>query len=325
MGGGWRVFRLLVCLVLVLSLNFLLPRFMPGDPLAMLLGPDAVALSQKDYAALKAEYGLDRPLWEQYRGYGADLLRGNLGYSFHSHRPVSLLIGAHLQRSLGLLAPAVFLSTLGAAVLGTLAGWRRGTATDRGITFLAVLFFAMPSFLTAMVLLDVFGYRLGWFPLGGFFPGFQSDVPFSASVKGLFRYFTLPVSVLALTSLGAKYMVMRNAVVAAGCEEYVRYARAKGVAPLTIAFGHIFKNACLPLLNLVALHMGFVVSGALLVEIVFSINGMGLLLFDAAMNRDYPVLQGCFFVLTLVVIGLNLLVDLLVGLIDPRIRLGPNA
>jgi peptide/nickel transport system permease protein len=325
MGGMRRIVRLLVCLGLVLSLNFLLPRLMPGDPVAMLLGPDAVSLSKKDHAALKAEYGLDHPLGEQYLAYGADLLRGNLGYSFHHHQPVSLLIRDHLSRSVLLLAPALLLSTLAAAFLGTLAGWKRGTATDRGITFFAVLLFAMPSFLTAMILLDLFGYRLEWFPLGGFFPGFKSNPAFTDSLKTFFRYLTLPTCVLALTSVGAKYMVMRNAVAAAGAEDYVLYARAKGVSPWKIAFVHIFKNACLPLLHLVALHMGFLVSGAILVEIVFSINGMGILIFDAAMNRDYPVLQGSFFVLTLVVMGLNLLVDLVAGLIDPRIRLGRTA
>lgn len=321
---GWfsRIVRLLVCLILVLSLNFFLPRFMPGDPLAMILGQDAVSISGKDYESLKAEYGLNRPLWEQYREYGRNLLYGNLGYSFHYHRPVSRLILERLETTLMLLLPAVLLSTLAAAFLGTLAGWKHGTVTDKGLTFFAVLFFSIPSFLTAMALLDIFGFRLGWFPLSGFFPGFEKSMPFYDSLKALFRYLALPTCVLTLTSFGAKYMVMRNAVVATSSEDYVLYARAKGVVPWKVAFIHIFKNACLPLLNLVALHMGFVVSGAILVEIVFSINGMGILIFDAAMNRDYPVLQGCFLALTLVVIGLNLLVDLISGLVDPRIRQG---
>lgn len=321
---GWflRLFRLLVCLGLALSLNFLLPRLMPGDPVAMLLGPDAVSLSKKDHAGLKAEYGLDQSLWEQYRSYGVNLLQGNLGYSFHHHRSVNRLVLEHLKRSLTLLAPALFLSTLSAAFLGTLAGWKRGTVLDRSVTFFAVLFFAMPSFLTAMMLLDFFGYRLEWFPLGGFFPGGEANRPWGDSLRAVLRYLTMPACVLALTSVGAKYLVMRNAVAAAYGEDYVLYARAKGVSPWRIAFLHILKNACLPLLHLVALHMGFMVSGAILVEIVFSINGMGILIFDAAMNRDYPVLQGAFFVLTLVVMGLNLIVDLIAGLIDPRIGRG---
>lgn len=324
---GWllRIFRLAVCLALVLSLNFLLPRLMPGDPVLMLLGPDAVSLSQKDYAALKAEYGLDRSLWEQYLDYGRRLFCGNLGYSYHLQGSVGGLMLERLKVSLALLGPALVISTLASALLGTLAGWRRGTMTDRVATFFAVVLFAMPPFMTAMILLDTFSYRLGWFPLGGFIPESASRLHLTDSVLVSLRYLALPVGVLALTSVGAKYMVMRNAVSAALMEGYVLYARARGVPSWRIAYVHVFRNACLPLLHMVALHMGFMVSGAMLVEIVFSINGMGLLIFDAAMNRDYPVLQGVFLVLTLVVMGLNLIVDLAAGLVDPRIHHGRGA
>lgn len=318
----WRIFRLVICLLIVLSLNFLLPRAMPGDPLLMLLGPDAVSLSQKDYDELKTEYGLNRPMWEQYSDYWSGLVHGELGYSFHHHRPVTVLILENLGRSLGILAPAVLISTLASAFLGTIAGWKRGAFTDISLTSFGIIFFCTPSFLTAMVLLDLFGYRLGWFPLGGYFAGFGNNMLFFDSVGELFRHLALPTLVIALTSAAAKYMVMRNAVVSASHEGYVLYARAKGISPWRIPFIHIFKNACLPLLNLAALHAGFMVSGAVLVEIVFSINGMGVLIFDAALHRDYPVLQGCFLVMTLVVMGLNLFVDLISGFLDPRIRYG---
>jgi peptide/nickel transport system permease protein len=318
----WRIFRLLVCLIVVLSINFLLPRAMPGDPVRMLLGPDAVSLGAGEYDALRAEYGLDRPVWEQYTGYWKDLFQGDLGFSFHHHRPVTDLIREHLGRSLGLLVPALLLSTLAAGLLGTLAGWKAGSATDISLSFLSMVFFATPSFLTAMVFLDLFGYRLEWFSMGGYFPAIENNFFSMDSIGQFFHYLTLPIGVLALTSAGAKFLVMRNAVSQARHEEYVLYARAKGIAPWRVPFVHIFKSACLPLLNLVALHVGFMVSGAVLVEVVFSINGMGILIFDAALNRDYPLLQGCFLALTLVVMGLNLLVDLISGVIDPRVRYG---
>jgi peptide/nickel transport system permease protein len=317
-----RIFRLTVCLALVLSLNFLLPRLMPGDPISMLLGPDAIYLSQKDYAALIAEYGLDRSLWEQYLDYGRHMLCGNLGYSYHLHRPVGDLMRERLKVSLSLLVPALIISTLVSALLGTIAGWRRGTMTDRCATFTAVVLFATPPFMTAMVLLDMFSYHLSWFPLSGFIPESANRLPLMDALLVSLRCLALPVGVLALISVGAKYMVMRNAVSAALREGYVLYAKARGVPPWRIAFIHVFRNACLPLLHLVALHMGFMVSGAILVEIVFSINGMGLLIFDAALSRDYPVLQGVFLMLTLTVMGLNLLVDMAAGLVDPRIRHG---
>ena len=317
-----RIFRLAACLFIVLSLNFFLPRSMPGDPLLMLLGPDAVALSQTDYEQLKTEYGLDRPLGEQYADYWSKLWRGQLGYSFHHNRPVAALIRENLGRSLAILAPAVLISTLLSAILGTAAGWKHGSPLDISLTLSAVVFFGAPSFMIAMVFLDVFGFRLGWFPLGGFSSSLGTHSSFLEATANFIRHAALPVLAIVLSSAAAKFMVMRNAVVSESRSDYVLYAKAKGVSPWKIAFAHVFKNACLPLLNVAALHAGFMVSGAVLVEIVFSINGMGVLIFDAALNRDYPVLQGCFLVLTLVVIGLNFLVDMASGLLDPRIRHG---
>ncbi len=320
-----RIFRLAACLFIVLSLNFVLPRSMPGDPVLMLLGPDAVALSKKDYQRLRTDYGLDLPLREQYADYWSKLLRGELGYSFHHHRPVAALVRENLGRSLAILAPAVLISTLAAAILGTVAGWKRGSPIDIALALSAVVFFGAPSFMVGMAFLEVFGFRLGWFPLGGFSSGFGSDCSFLEAAGNFSRHAALPVLSVVLSSSAAKFLVMRNTVVSESRSDYVLYAKAKGVSPLKIAFSHVFRNACLPLLNVAALHAGFMVSGAVLVEIVFSINGMGVLIFDAALNRDYPVLQGCFLVLTLVVVGLNFLVDMASGLLDPRIgHRGPD-
>ncbi len=315
-----RLARLAGCIFLVLSLNFALPRLMPGDPLLMLLGPEAVSLSQKSYADLKREYGLDRSLWEQFTHYWSELASGRLGYSFHHRREVGALIREHLGRTLAILLPAVLLSTLGAALFGTWSGWRPGSAFDVGMVSLALVGFAMPAFLTAMVFLDLFSYRWQWLPLGGFAPQPGETPAGSFSVLGVARHLVLPVLVLTLSSAAAKLLVMRNAVARAREEAYVLYARARGVEPRRVLFIHVFPNACLPLLHLAALHLGFVASGAVLVEVVFSINGMGSLIHEAALHRNYPVLQGAFLVLTLVVMGLNLLVDLVSGLIDPRVR-----
>ncbi len=321
-GVGWsmRLIRLVMCLFIVLSLNFTLPRIMPGDPVLMLLGPEAVSLSEKTHEALRSEYGLDRPFAEQYLDYWVSLASGRFGYSFHHHRSVGSLIGDHLGRTLWILAPALLFSTLAAALLGTLAGWMRGSPLDWTVTVLALLGFAMPTFLTAMVFLDLFGFRLQWFPLGGFAPPPVDDVSGWRAIAGQLRHLVLPVAVLALASAAAKVLVMRNTVSRARDEAYVLYARAKGVATWRVVFVHVFRNACLPLLHLVALHLGFIVSGAVLVEVVFSINGMGSLIHEAALHRDYPVLQGAFLVLTLVVMGCNLLVDVLSSVIDPRVR-----
>lgn len=320
MRGAVRMARLGLCLLLVLSLNFALPRLMPGDPVLMLLGPESVTLSQKTHEDLRREYGLDRPLREQFVRYWRDLGSGHLGTSFHHRRDVASLIGEHLGRTLCLLLPAVFLSTAAAAFLGTLAGWRRGTPLDLAVTSLAILGYAMPAFLTAMVLLDLFSNRLGWLPLGGLASLGGAGDGGVGSMADAVRHLALPVAVLTAASSAAKLLVMRGSVSAARHEPYVLYARARGVEPWRVPFVHVFRNACLPLLHLAALHLGFVVSGAVLVEVVFSINGMGSLILDAALHRDYPVLQGSLLVLTLVVMTFNVLVDAVSGLLDPRVR-----
>jgi peptide/nickel transport system permease protein len=171
-----------------------------------------------------------------------------------------------------------------------------------------------------MVFLDLFSYRWQWLPLGGFAPPPGGTAAGGFSLMGVARHLVLPVLVLTLSSAAAKLLVMRNAVSRARDEAYVLYTRARGVEPWRVLFIHVFRNACLPLLHLAALHLGFVVSGAVLVEVVFSINGMGSLIHEAALHRDYPVLQGSFLVLTLVVMGLNVLADLASGLLDPRVR-----
>lgn len=319
-GLGARFIRIAICLWLVLSINFALPRLIPGDPLLMLLGPDAAILSQKDYASLKTEYGLDRPLLTQYLSYWSDLAKGRLGYSFHNHRPVTQLILEHLWRSLSILLPSLGLSVLGAMIGGTAAGWKSGTMADIGLTGLALVGNTMPGFLLAMILLDIFGYRLALFPLSGFFSNTGPETFTWSRLTDIVRHVTLPILTLTSTFAAGLFLIMRNGVSRSIEEPYVLYARARGIAPWRIPFLHILPNACLPFLNMAALHLGFLVSGAVLVETVFSIKGMGILIFDAAMNRDFPVLQGCFLMLSIVVMVLNLLVDSVAGWIDPRIR-----
>ncbi|MFH1153875.1 MAG: ABC transporter permease [Pseudomonadota bacterium] len=315
-----RLLRTILCFWLVLSVNFALPRLIPGDPLLLMLGQDAAILSQQDHASLEKEFGLDRSLGRQYLDYWFDLVRGRIGFSFHRHRPVAELVSEHLRTSLFILLPSFLLALVMASVFGTLAGWKAGSATDMGLTTAAMIGHTMPAFLLGMLLLDVFACRLGWFPLSGFFPSLSGTGSWGSRMAGVLRYVALPVATLSLVSAAGLFLVMRNAVARSRTEAYVLYARAMGTAPWRIAFLHVFRNACLPLFTLAGLQLGFVVSGSVLVETVFSINGMGILMYEAAMTRDYPVLQGCFLTLTVVVLTVNLLVDVLAGWIDPRIR-----
>ncbi|MBU2513198.1 ABC transporter permease [bacterium] len=311
--------RLAISLLFILSLNFLIPRIMPGNPLFTILGPDVVGLSQKEYRELEEEYGLNATLLAQYREYLTKLLHWDLGYSYHHHRPVALLIIDHLTRTLLLLFPSVLISSLLAVIMGMVSGRFSGAAIDVLITLAFLAVYAMPTFLLAMVGLDLFSFRYNLFPLGGLkSPSCTGDL---LSCPGdVLLHLVLPVAILSISSAAVKFMVTRNSVIEEKQQDYVLYARAKGISTRAIWLVHILKNASLPLLSLIALHLAFMVSGALLVEIVFSINGMGILIYEAAINRDYPVLQGCFLVLTVIVLGLNTLVDFIYGILDPRVR-----
>lgn len=314
-----KVARLILSLALILCINFTLPRLMPGSPVFTLLGPEAVGLSQKDYAELEMELGLNKPISVQFLAYASEIARGDLGYSYYYHRPVADLIAESFKRSLVLLIPSILISSVLAAVLGMLAGGRYGSLLDLSLTSAFLLVYALPSFLLAMVSLDVLGFRLGWFPLSGM-SSCNVEGSFFSIIMDIAHHMVLPIAILSLSSAAAKYMVMRNSTAEVMNQDYILYARAKGVSSSRILFAHVFRNACLPLLTLIALHLGFIVSGSLLIEIVFSINGMGSLIHEAALNRDYPVLQGCFLILTGVVLGLNVLVDILYSIIDPRIK-----
>lgn len=292
---------------------------MPGDPVIMLLGPEAVALSQKDYASLKTEYGLDQPLWKQYIRYWHNLSTGSLGYSHYQRRPVAHLVCDHLGRTLTWTLPAFFLSLVSAAFWGTWAGWKPGSWGDLLMIMLALVFYATPPFLVGMLALNLFSMRLNWLPSGGLLPATGEIGSGLDRFYQTLKHLVLPVAVLVLASFPSKFMVMRNAVVDVRQEPYVFFARARGLPARRVLFVHIFYNAFPPLLHLSALHLGFIISGAVLVEVLFSINGMGSLILQAALHRDYPVLQGSFFILAVVIMALNFLIDWLSRCLDPRV------
>lgn len=314
-----KLLRLFISLIFILCLNFIIPRAMPGNPLFTILGPEVVGLSNMEYEELEEEYGLNRPLWHQAVRYFDDLLQGKLGYSYYYNQPVTRLISENLDRTLLLLFPSVILSSLIAILAGVIAGRHAGSPIDIGVTVPFLVAYAMPVFLLGMLGLELFSFRMDLFPLGGL-KSAECTGTMSSCPLDVLHHLALPVLILSLSSAAIKYMVTRNSVVEEKNKDYVLYARARGIGNGSIWFVHILKNASLPLLSLIALHLAFMVSGVLLIEIVFSINGMGTLIYEAALNRDYPVMQGCFLVLTIVVLTLNAAVDMVYGMLDPRVR-----
>jgi len=308
--SGKKATRYAIALFLIISLNFFIPRSMPGDPLTNLLGED-IMLTASSVEELRERMGLDRPLSQQYLDYWHDILRFDLGYSFHLHSNVSDLIYDRMKWTLLLSLPATILGAMLGTLLGARAGWRSGALRRTQTGFIMAIYCAPPYFLS-LIALYLLSYKLGLFPLKGFYS--------TGSALDIAHHLFLPSAMMALFSLSRNYMIMKGSVLQEKGSLYATFARAKGLYDEQILFRHVFKNALLPIITLLALDFGFILSGALFIEIVFSMNGMGSLIYDALLSRDYPVLQGSFLIITIMVVSANLLADLLYSYLDPRVR-----
>ena len=311
--------RFIIGFFIVITLHFLIPRMMPGSPVFAMLGPEVVGLSQKEFIELESQLGLHDPFYLQFSRHIRRVATFDFGFSYYFHQPVKQVLWEHMKPTLLLLLPSVLASSVLACLLGAISGRLAGRFPDVAVTLFFLFLYSTPVFLLAMAGLDLFSFRLDLFPLGGLKSMDATNSFFAASADAA-RHLILPVAVLTLSSTAAKYLVMRNSVSDKLHEDYVVFARARGFGEVYILFVHILRHACLPLVSLVGLHFAFILSGSLLVEIVFSINGMGSLMHDAAINRDYPVLHAAFLCLTLVVLVVNMITDLLLGVLDPRVR-----
>ncbi|MCX8103391.1 MAG: ABC transporter permease [Candidatus Bipolaricaulota bacterium] len=306
-------------LLLAITLNFLLPRLMPGTPLRFFVGDDVALLSQESIQELMAQHGLDKPLWEQYLRYLWQLAQGDLGYSYQERQPVLTVLLERLPWTLLLTGTALLLSTTIGIVVGALAAWRYGSAFDALALSLFVLLDSMPSFWLGMILIALFAVQLGWFPI------FGAQTPW-ASLTGweylldILKHLALPVLTLTLTTISGAFLVMRSAMLGVLGEDYIRTARSKGVSEFGVLYRHALRNGLLPVTTVFMINLGFLVSGATVVETVFSYPGLGRLLYEAVLQRDYPLMQGAFLLITLSVLAANLVADLLYSRIDPRVR-----
>lgn len=302
-----------------LSVNFLLPRAMPGSPLPYLVGEEVGTLAPERLAEIQARYGLDRGLAAQYLAYLGDVVRGDWGTSFRLGEPVAAAIADRLPWTLLLVGTSLLLATLFGVVAGAVAAWRRGGRFDAASLTTAIVVDALPTFWIGMILIAVFAVHLGWFPtFGATTPaGPDRGLPWLADVG---RHLVLPALTLTLASLSGTYLVMRAAMQDVLGADHVRSARAKGLPEHRVLMGHAVRNALLPVSTLLFLNLGFLVGGSTIVETVFAYPGVGTLLYEAVLARDYPVLQGAFFVLTVSVVAANALADAVYPWLDPRVR-----
>lgn len=312
------VLQYALVLLVALSLNFLLPRLAPGDATDYLLPPELVgSLTPGQRDQVLAQYGLDQPLPAQFVDYLAGVAQGDLLTSVRFGRPVGDLLVERVGWTVLLVGSSLVASTLLGAWLGFRSAWRRGTATDTGTLGGVMLADSLPPFFVGMLLLLVFSVELGWFPSFGALPSI--DASGFALVAEVAQRLVLPLVTLTLANIGPMYLVARSALVSELQEDYVTMAEAKGLEAHQIR-GHAQRNALLPISTVTVIGLGTLVGGATVVETVFSYPGLGRLIFESVLARDYPVLQGAFLLLIVGVILANLVNDLLYPLLDPRVR-----
>jgi peptide/nickel transport system permease protein len=321
----------LVTLVAVITINFYLFRIVPGDPLSMMISPRMRPETQE---RIREQFGLTKPIWlnmPAYRGtnklsdlfdsqfayYVRGLIKGDLGESFRQKRPVSELIGARLGPTLLLIFTGEIVGVLLGTFLGIIAAWKVRSKIDIASLGIGLTIFALPPFWLGIVLLIL---SRGIFPAGGYITlgiEFQS---FLDRWLDIARHLVLPATTMALLLFGGYMLVVRNSTLEVLAEDYILTAKAKGYKPMQILRLHALKNASLPLVTIIALDLGIALGGVIQIETIFSWPGLGSLMFDAIAQRDYPVLQGVFLLLTVGVIGANFLADLTYAYLDPRVK-----
>ena len=321
--AGWtfiarRLAHTIVTLVLVLTMMWCLFRLVPGDPLVIFLGQGELAPEVLE--RIRRDWGLDQPLIVQYFAYLRNFLTGDLGTSFLFRRPVTEIIGDPLVNTLILMMPSVVLSIVIGIVVGTWLGWKRGERIEAIANLMVLVPRALPVFWLAIMVLVLFSYQLGWFPIGGMETMAFVPETWWQELPGydLAIHLALPVLVGILHFVADPLMIMRTSMIEVAKEDFVTFARAKGLREIDVR-RIARRNALMPVLTYSAIMIGFAFGGQVLLEVVFSWPGMGRLMVDSVNNRDYPVAQAAFFLMAAVVIVLNFVVDLLYLLLDPRV------
>lgn len=298
---------------LIVTLVFLGLRLVPGDPAVALLSQSGAAVDPNAVAQLRAQLGLDQPILFQYFDNIAALAQGNLGVSMRDGASVAKEIALRLPRTLELVALAAVISFVIAAPMGLYASTRAGGWLDKvGLTVAAVSV-SVPNFVIGSMMVLIFATTLRWLPTGGY-------VRFADDPMRHFGLALMPAITMAIGLFALVFRMMRTTCLEVMQRDYVRTAVAKGLSPRKVLFHHVLRTALMPVLAAFALNLGILIGSAVLVEYVFNYPGLSTLMIDAVNSRDYPMVQGCVLVISVIFVGLNLLVDLCYGWLDPRIR-----
>lgn len=296
---------------IVAVIVFVLMRAIPGDPAQLMLGD---LENPKALARLRADLGLDKPVVVQFVIWLEHVVRGDFGNSIAQQRPVMEMLLGSFGVTASLVFPAMLVASLLAIPLGMLAAWKQNTVADVAVVTAAIVFLSIPSFWLGLIFLLVFGLKLDLLPVVGYVS------PLDDFREGI-RYLIMPVTALALIETGVLIRMARSSTIEVLRLEYITHARAKGLAEFTVAHRHVLKNAMAPTWTMIGLALGSLLGGAVVTETVFTLPGIGRLLVDSIFARDYPVVQGCLLLVTLIYVVVNLVVDLCYPLFDPRVRL----
>ncbi|MHA3980818.1 ABC transporter permease [Halovulum sp. GXIMD14794] len=305
-----RLLSAIPVLFVVSLVTFLIMWLVPGDVASQIAGPDA---SAEELAAIRERLRLDRPMHEQALVWYGNLMQGDLGQSYLLNRSV---VGAVLERlpvTLSLTAASLLLAILFGVVLGVVSATNHNTWIDQAAMTGALLGLSLPDFWFGLVLIFFFAVELGWFPTGGY-------VPFTEDPVGWLRSMALPACTLAFTQMGVIARMVRSGMLEQLGQDYVRTAKAKGMPRRLVLFKHALRNALIPVITLVGVMTGILLGGAVVIEVVYSLPGVGRLIIGAIQNRDYPIVQGGLLMTAAIFVFVNIAVDILYTVVDPRVR-----
>ncbi len=316
-----RTIQIIITLIVVLAMLFIIFRMMPGNPAAMVMNPKFTAQQKQ---MLLHQYGLDKPMWEQFVLYMENMLTGNLGISFYYSQPVWNIISVKIGPTLLLFGTAMIIAYILGILIGAIMAWRRGSKGEITGIVVSLFFYSMPLFWFALIMLWFFSAQTHIFPIGGLGgrdPNTGKPLPGFKAVVDILWHLSLPLLTLTIAGLAGNILLMRNSMLDTLAEDYIVTARAKGIPERRIMYRHAARNAMLPVITSFAMGLGFIVSGGVLTETIFSWPGMGRALVEATLNYDYPLVQGVFYLIAILVLIFNALADILYAYLDPRVRL----
>lgn len=312
----------LAAFIAAATINFFLPRLMPGDPIEIMFASAGSELSLENLNALKLTFGfIDAPIGEQYLAYLRSVFTGDLGLSIkYFPLPVTELLGRALVWTIGLMGLATAVSFALGSFLGVMAAWRRGTLFDSIVSLAAIFSSSVPAVVVSLIVLFVFGYQLGWFP-NGYAADPMLDPGFNWTyISSVIYHGTMPMLTLVIVLTGSFAVTMRNNMINLLGEDYIVMGRAKGLSEDRVMLWYAARNALLPTVSSLAIAIGAVLGGSLVTEVVFNYPGLGNMLYQAILARDYPVIQGQLLIMTGAMLVSNFAVDLSYVLLDPRLN-----